>query len=477
LRSFLSTAVLTLTVLTILPAGAQEIPDQEEPASPLAPYVSVEKGTVALTHVRLLDGTGTPARDDQTILIQGERITAVGPSAGTELPEGAQVLDLTGHTLIPGLVSLHEHLYFGGVQQMTPMPVTGPMLYLAMGVTSAMPAGSQFPYYDLNLAKTIDAGLAPGPRLHLTGPYLNGGPPGPGNQRVVNDPEEVRRVIRYWAWEGATWMKFMGAPTREVLAAGIDEAHRLGMKITGHLCSVTFTEASEMGLDALQHGYITNSDYVPGKQPDVCPPENMRIQADLDVETPEVRESIRRIVEGGAAVVSTLGVYETFTPSRATLPIQAMEMLKPLTRQEVERNHANLGQDRFDAPPRLIEKMMRWERIFVEAGGLLGAGSDPWGTGYLPGFGNLRNYEMLLEAGFSAPEVVRILTLNGARILGEDGRLGSVEAGKLADLVVIHGDPTSEPTSIYDVVTVFKDGVGYDSMLLREAAKGTIGAY
>jgi hypothetical protein len=444
LRSFLSTAVLTLTVLTILPAGAQEIPDQEEPASPLAPYVSVEKGTVALTHVRLLDGTGTPARDDQTILIQGERITAVGPSAGTELPEGAQVLDLTGHTLIPGLVSLHEHLYFGGVH---------------------------------NLAKTIDAGLAPGPRLHLTGPYLNGGPPGPGNQRVVNDPEEVRRVIRYWAWEGATWMKFMGAPTREVLAAGIDEAHRLGMKITGHLCSVTFTEASEMGLDALQHGYITNSDYVPGKQPDVCPPENMRIQADLDVETPEVRESIRRIVEGGAAVVSTLGVYETFTPSRATLPIQAMEMLKPLTRQEVERNHANLGQDRFDAPPRLIEKMMRWERIFVEAGGLLGAGSDPWGTGYLPGFGNLRNYEMLLEAGFSAPEVVRILTLNGARILGEDGRLGSVEAGKLADLVVIHGDPTSEPTSIYDVVTVFKDGVGYDSMLLREAAKGTIGAY
>jgi imidazolonepropionase-like amidohydrolase len=121
--------------------------------------------------------------------------------------------------------------------------------------------------------------------------------------------------------------------------------------------------------------------------------------------------------------------------------------------------------------------MMRWERIFVEEGGLLGAGSDPWGTGYLPGFGNLRNYEMLLEAGFSPPEVVQILTLNGARILGEDGHLGSVEVGKLADLVVIHGDPTSEPTSIYDVVTVFKDGVGYDSMLLREAAKGTLGAY
>jgi hypothetical protein len=465
-------AVFAFAFLTALPGQAQEAP-----ASPLAPFISVEAGTVALTHVRLLDGTGAPALNDQTILIRDDRIAAVGPSGATDIPDGARVVDLSGHTLIPGLVSLHEHLYFGGVQQMTPMPVTGLMLYLAMGVTSAMPAGSQFPYYDLNLGKTVEAGLAPGPRLHLTGPYLNGGPPGPGNQRVVNAPEEVRRVIRYWASEGATWMKFMGAPTREVMAAGIDEAHRLGMKITGHLCSVTFTEASEMGLDALQHGYITNSDYVPGKQPDVCPPENMRIQADLDVETPEVRESIRRIVAGGAAVVSTLGVYETFTPSRATLPPDAMEMLKPLTRQEVERIHANLAQDRFEVPARLIEKMMRWERMFVEAGGLLGAGSDPWGTGYLPGFGNLRNYEMLLEAGFSAPEVVQILTLNGARILGEDSRLGSVEVGKLADLVVIRGDPTSDPGSIYDVVTVFKGGVGYDSMRLREAAKGTIGAY
>ena len=468
---------LVVTVLTSVPLGAQETPPDAAPLSPLSPFISVQSSTVALIHARLLDGTGGPILEDQTVVIQGERIVSVGPTESADVPEGAQVLDLAGHTLIPGLVSLHEHLYFGGVEQMTPMPVEGPMLYLAMGVTSAMPAGSQFPYYDLNLAQTIEAGLTPGPRIYRTGPYLNGGPPLPGNQRIVNDPEEVRRVIRYWFSEGATWMKFVGGTSREVLAAGIDEAHRLGMKITGHLCSVTFTEAAEMGLDALQHGYITNSDYVPGKLPDVCPPENMRIQADLDVESADVRESIERIVAAGAAVVSTLGVYETFTPARATLPPQAMEMLKPLTRQEVERTHANLADGGLIVPPRLINKMMRWERMFVEAGGLLGAGSDPWGTGYLPGFGNLRNYEMLLEAGFSAPEVVQILTLNGARILGEEHRFGSVEPGKLADLVVIRGDPTSDPTTIYDVVTVFKGGVGYDSMRLRQAAKGTIGSY
>jgi imidazolonepropionase-like amidohydrolase len=465
-------AALVLAALLPAPAHAQEVP-----GSPLSPFVAVEAGTVALTHVRLLDGTGTSAAEDQTILLDGTRIEAVGPSGSVDVPKDAQVLDLSGHTVIPGMVSLHEHLYFGGVQQMTPMPVTGPMLYLALGVTSAMPAGSQFPYYDLNLKKVIDAGQAPGPRIFATGPYLNGGPPSPGNMRVVNDPEEARRVIRYWASEGATWMKAMGGITREVLGAVVDEAHRHGMKITGHLCSVSFTEASELGVDALQHGYLTNSDYVPNKQPDVCPPENMRIQADLDVETPEMRESIRRIVAGGAAVVSTLGVYETFTPERATLPPRAMAMLKPLTRREVERNNATLVERGFIVPPRLLEKMMRWERIFVEEGGLLGAGSDPWGTGYLPGFGNLRNYEMLLEAGFSPGEVVQILTLNGARILGEEARFGSVEAGKLADLVVIAGDPTADPTSIYDVVIVFKEGTGYDSAALQEAAKGTIGAY
>ena len=119
--------------------------------------------------------------------------------------------------------------------------------------------------------------------------------------------------------------------------------------------------------------------------------------------------------------------------------------------------------------------MMQWERMFVAAGGLLGAGSDPWGTGYLPGFGNLRNYEMLVEAGFAPEAAVQIMTLNGARILGEDSRVGSIAPGKLADLVVVKGDPVARPAEIYEVVTVFKGGVGYSSTRLRDAAKGKVG--
>jgi cytosine/adenosine deaminase-related metal-dependent hydrolase len=153
-----------------------------------------------------------------------------------------------------------------------------------------------------------------------------------------------------------------------------------------------------------------------------------------------------------------------------------MEMLDPEIRKEVEQTHANLeSPGGLALPVRLLEKMMRWERDFVAAGGLLGAGSDPWGTGFLPGFGNVRNYELLREAGFSAGEAIRVMTLNGAKIVGMDDRIGSVTVGRQADLVVVRGDPAARPADLYQVVTVFRGGVGYDSMKLREAAKGLVG--
>ena len=462
---------IAVLLLATAPLAAQERP---LPAG-VAPFVSVDAPVVALTHVRLVDGTGGPALDDHTVIVRGARIDAVGPAASTPIPEGAEVLDLTNHTLLPGLVGLHEHTYFGGVRQMTQMSTSGPLLYLAFGVTTAMTGGSMFPYEELNLKRAVDAGALPGPRFRITGPYLNGGPWRASRARLVTTPEEVRRVIAYWGAEGATWFKFQGNVTREMLAAGIDEAHARGLRVTGHLCSVTFTEAAALGLDALQHGFITNSDYVPNKQPDVCPPENMRIQADVDVHDAAVGQSIREIVAGGSAVVSTLGVYETFVPGRARLDPRGLELLDPEVRREVRENHAALSESDFNVPPRLFQKMMEWERAFVAAGGLLGAGSDPWGTGFLPGLGNLRNYELLLEAGFDPERAVRIITLNGARILGEDEQLGSIAPGKLADLVVIRGNPIQTPSDIYNVVTVFKDGVGYDSERLREAGRGKVG--
>jgi len=463
--------VTTSLVATMVPAQRPSIRQE------VAPFVSINAPVVALTHVRLADGTGTPARDDQTIVLREDRIAAVGPAGATAIPAGAQVVDLAGHTVIPGLVGLHEHTWIGGLRRSSPMNTSAPLLYLAMGVTTAMTAGSQFPYHELNMKRAVDAGVMPGPRFEITGPYLNGGPPNPrGSNRLVNTPEDARRVVAYWGSEGATWFKFLGGETRAVLGAGIKEAHARGLKVTGHLCSVTFTEAAALGIDLLQHGFITNSDYVSNKQPDVCPPDNMRAQADVDVSSPAVQASIRQIVARGAAVASTLGVYETFMPTRARLDSAAMEMFDPEARKEVEANYAGLAKSGFTVPDRLLQKMMQWERDFVKAGGLLGAGCDPWGTGYLPGFGDLRNYELLIEAGFRSEEAIQIMTYNGARILGKDKETGSVAPGKVADLVIIRGDPVRTPKDIYSVVTVIKAGVGFDSMKLRQAAKGLVGA-
>ena len=463
---------LAIAILCSAPA----LSAQDRPVPPgVARFVSTAARVVALTHVRVVDGTGQRARDDHTVVIRDDRIEAVGPAGTISIPAGAQVLDLAGHTVIPGIVGLHQHTWFGGVRTSFPMAASAP-LYLAMGVTAGMTAGTAFAYDELNLKRSVDADIYPGPRFEITGPYLVGGPQRPSSgQRIVTSTDDVRRTIAYWASEGATWFKFVGSGTRAQLAAGIAEAHARGLKITGHLCSVTFSEAAALGIDLLQHGFITNSDYVPNKQPDVCPPENMRAQADVDVSSPAVQANIRQIVARRTAVASTLAVYETFSPERARLDSAAMEMLTPATRKEVEATHAALAQSPFTVSARLLKKMMEWERAFVRAGGLLGAGCDPWGTGFLPGFGDLRNYELLVEAGFSAEEAIQIMTLNGARIIGKERQLGSIAAGKTADLVVIRGNPVATPRDIYNVVTVFKGGLGYDSMKLREFVKGRIG--
>jgi len=463
--------VLVALLLPIAPLRGQQ-PPAVPPA--LAPFVSVSAPIVALTHVRVIDGTGAPARMDQTVILDGARIGSVGPFASTTIPAGARVIDLSNHTVLPGLVGLHEHTYFGGVTRVTPMNVSGPLLYLAYGVTTAMTAGSMLPYHEVSLKRAVDENRTPGPRFLIAGPYLDGDASRNPMSLKVGTPDAARRAVRYWSDEGATWIKFLGAETREVLRAAIEEAHARGVRVTGHLCSVTFTEAATLGIDLLQHGFITNTDYIPGKQPDICPPGNQSVQADVDVNTPQVQATIDVIVRNRTAVVSTLAVYESFIADHP-LDSRVLDLLADDTRKEVESIHAGLAGAAFNVPPRLLQKMMVWERAFVAAGGLLGAGVDPWGTGVLPGLGDLRNYELLVKAGFTPEQSTQIMTLNGARILGEEERVGSITTGKRADLVVVRGDPVATPAEIYNVVTVFKEGTGYDSAKLREAARGRVG--
>jgi imidazolonepropionase-like amidohydrolase len=439
--------------------------------------LAADAPVIVLTHVKLIDGTGKPPRDDQTVVIENGRITAVGRASEVKTPAGASVMDLTGHTLIPGIVGMHDHLYYtaagGRSAQLT---FTAPRLYLGAGVTTVRTTGSRAPYAELNLKAEIEKGHVPGPRIHVTAPYITGGE-GLTTMTLLETPEQATRFVAYWAKEGATWLKAYTDIRRAELKAAIDEAHRQGIKVTGHLCSVSFSEAVGLGIDGLEHGMFANSDYVADKKPDVCPTEMIAAGAAMKATDPAVQRTFKAMIDKKVPMTSTLAVYELFVPNRPTRDPRALEAMAPEVREDYLRARQQIdsaGQSRFTLE--VFRNGMAYERAFVAAGGLLAAGVDPTGNGgALPGYGDQRNFELLSEAGFTPEQVVQIMTLNGARVLGVDRDLGSVEPGKLADLVVVRGDLVADPGAIKQVVTVFKDGIGYDSAKLFALVKGRVG--
>jgi imidazolonepropionase-like amidohydrolase len=460
-----------LPVLPVLP-----VPLAQTPSPAVQRFISVDAPVVALAHVRVVDGTGAAPTEDQTLVISEGRISALGPAGSLQLPDGAKVMDLSGHTVMPGIVGLHDHTFYTTNLRSVQSNATAPLLYLGSGVTTIRTTGSHSPYAELNLRRLIDARQLAGPRMHIAGPYLTGGQ-GVGSMHKVNTADAVRRVVDYWASEGVTWLKFYTDVSREVLGAAIKQAHKRGVKVTGHLCSVSFREAVALGIDNLEHGLFVNTDFDPEKRPDFCPPDALAKLADLDMKGGAARSTIREMVSHKVPMTSTLAVFELFVPNRPPLEPRVLEAMAPDVKAEYLTSRARLSESgAFAISPEVFRNAQQFELEFVRAGGLLAAGVDPTGNGgALPGFGDQRNYELLIEAGFTPVEAIRIMTLNGAIILGEDKRLGSVTTGKLADLIVIKGDPIARPAEIRNVAMVFKDGVGYDPAKLIEACRGLVG--
>ena len=442
-------------------------------------FVAVEAPVVALTHVKVIDGTAGPIKTDQTIIIEGDRITAVGDAGSVRVPAGAEVVDLTGYTVVPGLIGLHDHSYYtaaGG--RAAQLSFSGSRMYLASGVTTIRTTGAQQPYQELNLKAEIDAGSVIGPTMFVTGPYLTG-QRGSRSMARLDGAEDARRVVAYWAEEGVPWFKAYTQISREELGAAIDEAHKHGVKVTAHLCSVTYSEAVDLGIDNLEHGLFANSEYFPGKRPDECPNGFRNDYGSLDINSPAVQNTFQTMIEHGVAMTSTLVVYEISVRGRPPLEERIYEVLAPEIAADVREVAESIR--RPDATrgiaPDLFAKAMEYERAFYEAGGLLAAGVDPTGYGAAPpGFGDQRNYELLLEAGFTAPQVVQIMSANGAKVLGIDSDVGTVAVGKIADLVVIRGDVEADG-HIRNTYIVFRHGVGWDAAKLIESVKGIVGIY
>jgi len=476
----ITTAVLILLGIVIISVAQAPNPERQQ-------FIRVEAPVVVLTHVRVIDGTGSAARDDQTIVISEGKIQSIGSGPVQNLPSNAQTLDLQGYTVLPGLVGMHNHMFFpqGGTPPIySNMAISFPRLYLALGVTTIRTTGSVAPFTDLEIKRLIDSGRMIGPKMHITAPYLEGRGSFTPVMHELTGPEDARRMVNFWADQGATSFKAYMNITRAELKAAVEEAHKRGLKVTGHLCSIGYREAAEIGIDNLEHGLFADSEFVPNKQPDRCPGGAVSASLrQLDLNSAAVLETIRTLVAKNVAITSTLPVFEAggaplaqsgIGAASALLNPRVLNVMSTDARVRYLTARARVSSD--SGYVALLRKAMDFERAFVKAGGLLIAGLDPTGNGgIVAGFGDLREVELLVEAGFTPAEAIKIATLNGAKFLGEDSRIGSIAVGKQADLMVVKGNPAVNISEIEKVEIVFKDGVGYDSEKLIQSVQGLVG--
>jgi imidazolonepropionase-like amidohydrolase len=453
---------------------------------PPSAFIVESAPVIVLTHARVIDGTASPALDDQTLILNNGTIADFGPSASVTVPPAARVIDLSGKTVFPGLVMLHEHLFTTSPDSLPSklllieQPVSFPLLYLASGVTTMRTTGSIDLPGDIAIKRAIDSGRQPGPDVVLTAPYLEGQPPLFSQMHALANPDEARRAVDAAAAQGVTWFKAYMHITPEELKAAIDEAHGKGLKVTGHLCSIGFTDAADMGIDGLEHGIVVDTEFFPAKTAGVCPENNVAIAdlaSRLDIDSPEVQAVIHHLIEHHVAITSTLAVDEDFGGDPQPMSgLEGREQRALCWRCWLQY----LTIRRFVLPkiamPNLSAKQMRFEHEFVAAGGTLVAGSDPTGDGgTVAGYADQREIELLVKAGFTPVEAIHIATQNGAEVLGQNDRIGTIAKGKQADLVVVNGDPSANISDIRNVDIVFRRGVGYSSAKLFGAIKGLVG--
>jgi imidazolonepropionase-like amidohydrolase len=346
-------------ILTVIVAAALYFCPEERALLPAWPgygtkkFISVSAPRIALTHVRVIDGSGAPPITDATIIVGDGKIQTMGSAQTTAIAPGTQVLALSGRTVIPGLVGMHDHMFYGAVGGLLgysddEMGFSFPRLYLACGVTTVRTAGAIELPADLRLKQQIEKGWVVGPKMFVTGPYMDG----------RANPEKIRRAVDAWADRGVTSFKAYRYITHAELAAAIAAAHQRGLKVAGHLCAIGFREAIAMGIDSLEHGLVEDSEFVPNKASDDCP-ARASINASLlkiDTENAPVQQLIQDLVEHHVAVTSTLPVFETYTPFRPAPQDRVLAAMQPSSRKDYMNFRERLDREGNDSPwPALLK--------------------------------------------------------------------------------------------------------------------------
>jgi imidazolonepropionase-like amidohydrolase len=442
-------------------------------------YISDSAETIAFRDVKIIDGTGNPSKEHQSVIISKGRIVKIGDVQDIVIPAEASVINCSGKTIIPGLVMLHEHLYYTMTMDnyfnVAEMPYSFPRMYLAGGATTIRTGGSIEPQTDLAIQRMIQEGKLIGPDMDVTAPYIERKGYDIPSINIIKDANDAAATVAFWADRGCTSFKMYVHAHKDDLAAVVKEAHKRNLKVTGHIGTITYREAAELGIDNLEHGFMVSSDFDTAKKENETntAQERMSLQ-NMNVNSAAMKSLMQFLIKKKVAITSTLPVFEPYTNREVILGGGENALLPEVKEIVTARWQRSQGKD--SASLVLFKKELAWEKQFYDAGGLLVCGTDPTGAGRtIAGYGSRREIELLVEGGFTAVQAIKIATLNGAIYLEKDKMIGTIETGKNADLVLIDGDPEKDIHDIRKTEIVFKNGIGFDSKKIFESVKGKVG--
>lgn len=431
-------------------------------------FFKLDQPHIALRSVKVIDGTGKPAKEQQTLLIDADTITRIGPVSSIEIPALYAIIDLDNHTLIPGIIGTHNHMRL----PRSAMLYTSPKLHLAAGVTTIQTCGTGNAMEELAIAKDIANGNQPGPQIVNSSPYFTG-PAGKPHFIRFTKEQSIRDTISYWVEKGVKWFKAYQHTRPSDLAIIIDQAHRLGAKVCAHLCATTYQEAAALGIDAIEHGFIHSYDHAEDRKPDQCS-GNRAFRSDLPINSAAVKEVQQVLIDHEVALSSTPSIFATQAEMEADArDLQALAPYHVQAYEERKKRKQEQG-EKWYFKPEWLSKSLAYDLQFFRSGGLLTAGPDP-GIYNLPGFGDQKNYELFIRGGFTPVEAIQVMTSNGARSLGLK-QIGTLAVGMQADLVVLQGDLEDDPAAIRAVDIVFKKGKAYDPPKLLATIQANVGS-
>jgi imidazolonepropionase-like amidohydrolase len=310
--------------------------------------------------------------------------------------------------------------------------------------------------------------------MDVTAPYLEGKGSFAPQMHELSGPTEAKAFVNFWADQGATSFKAYNRLDKATLKAAIDAAHARGLKVTGHLCSITYREAADLGIDQLEHGFLASTDFIAGKKENECVSSGDPLAA-ADPNGAAVKDLIQYLISHNVILTSTLAVFEGASTLDTASHPEILAAMAPDTREMYQQHYSKSKNPLLNNS---FRKDLKMEKMFSDAGGLLTVGTDPTGNGgTLAGYGSQRAIELLAQEGFTPIQSIRIASYNGAKALGLQDKIGSIEVGKTADLIVIDGDISTDISTIKKVDWVFRHGIGFDSKKLFANVNGQVGKF